>query len=101
METFERPMASAEILGTGKYGIVVLFNYAGDDANMPKTMAVKQSKSREQRESAYLQRLANAGSQHIIRIYKALVKGEGTGFAPDEWDPAPPDEYIDPDDGVV
>jgi hypothetical protein len=70
-----------KVIGVGGNGIVGLWDYKGDNAKMPKHMAVKQGIDRNGMawESRMLKILTGSGSNHIVKIYKSMYAAGGTG----------------------
>lgn len=72
-----------KVLGLGGYGLVGHWEYIGNDPNMPRNMAVKQSNARGYsamaRESKLLRLITSTGTAHVIKLYKAIFNAPGTG----------------------
>jgi hypothetical protein len=78
-----------KIVGFGSFGVVIQFEYKGSDPNMPKFMAVKQSSGEDlEQESIALQRIAVTGTDHVVKLYKAVHKDDGAGIL-GQKDPLP------------
>lgn len=81
-----------KVLGIGATGLVGRWDYVGNDATKPRSMAVKQASPSDRRsmnaESNFLHLIASTGTKHIVRLYKAAHAAPGTGTM-DAQDPLP------------
>lgn len=92
---FPRKYKGVKILGAGTYGICGLFEYRGNDqqrGDRPTEMVIKQSRARDHlwAESTFLRKFTHLGSEHIVKLYKDVVREGGTGTTDNSgFDPYP------------
>ncbi|KAH8602969.1 hypothetical protein B0O99DRAFT_697590 [Bisporella sp. PMI_857] len=80
-----------KVLGAGVNGIAALFERRGDGQG-PTELVVKQSARNSELmrwESLTMRLCMQAESEHIVKLYKAFYRAEGTGVGP--FDPLPID----------
>lgn len=79
-----------KVIGAGGYGLCGIWDYTGNDQNMPRRIAVKQSMDSEalEHESKFLHLAAMTGTKHIVKLYKGCHKSGGTGTGK-KFDPLP------------
>ena len=68
-----------KIVGIGGNGIAGLWEYRGTDPNTPKRMVIRQGKDIDGMnwEYRFLKILAGTGSDHFVKLYKAVYRTGG------------------------